>query len=229
MAYRPQLKHPGAGLQAAAQAAQEDRSQAEESHRRAADAEAALEACRQRSDLSGLDLEQAVAAADQAHAEAVAQLAAHRTAHTEAVGNDSDCARAHAEAVRRLEDSRPAAEAALALVRERLAAPGLSNAVGWQGDSTSPEDDWLDELKTRLSSVPEPARGLHECTDALRLHLREEPDDGWSLAYGPAPEPMPAHQLAFAGRRFSPPAAAEEAAAVGGAAVGVHGFARSSA
>ncbi|WP_330481494.1 SbcC/MukB-like Walker B domain-containing protein [Streptomyces sp. NBC_00724] len=207
------------GLKAAAQAAQADRAQAEEcraqaeeSHRRAADAEAALEACRQRSDLSELDLEQAVAAADQAHAEAVAQLAAQRTAHTEAVGNDSDCARAYAEAVRRLEESRPAAEAALALVRERLAAPGLSRAVGWQGDSASPEGDWLDELKTRLSRVPEPERGLDECTDALRLHLREEPDDGWSLGYGPAPEPMPAHQLAFAGRRFSPPAAAEEAA-----------------
>ncbi|MFF9512402.1 SbcC/MukB-like Walker B domain-containing protein [Streptomyces sp. NPDC014724] len=61
--------------------------------------------------------------------------------------------------------------------------------------------------------MPEPARGLDEYADALRLHFREEPDDGRSLAYGPAPEPMPAHRLAFAGRRSAPPAAAAEAAA----------------
>ncbi|MEV7957012.1 hypothetical protein [Streptomyces sp. NPDC088141] len=52
----------------------------------------------------------------------------------------------------------------------------------------SPEDDWLDELKTCPSCVPEPARGLDEYADAVCLHLREEPDDGRSVACtGPRP------------------------------------------
>ncbi|WP_331753528.1 hypothetical protein OIA45_40520 (plasmid) [Streptomyces chartreusis] len=181
------------------------------------DARATLEACRQRSGMDELALVQEASAARQAHTDVRGRLGRARTELAEANSAAAAARQAQADAARRLQESRPRAEASVEAVRRCLALDGLAEALaGTAQDGSADHNDagiWLKELRARLLAVPQPSAGIDACADALRHHLAAAPDEDWRLGHGPAPERMPTHQLSLAGRRMSPHAAARMAAA----------------
>ncbi|MFE5757507.1 SbcC/MukB-like Walker B domain-containing protein [Streptomyces massasporeus] len=184
------------------------------SYERAREATAALEACRQRSELSELDLERETEAARQSHDDASHRLKAARVRLGDVIGAEAKARQIHTDAAQRLSESQPVAEAALARVHALLSVDGLCEALDWPADAEDGHDaDWLTRLRARLVDVKEAPRLLEACADDLRLHLADEAEDGWRMGYTSLPEGVPAHQLTLGGRRFSPPAAAREAAA----------------
>ncbi|MET9759931.1 SbcC/MukB-like Walker B domain-containing protein [Streptomyces sp. NPDC006372] len=193
---------------------EDSRRKALSSYGHAREAAAALEACRQRSELSELDLEREAEAARQAHQDARHQLKATRALLDDVIGAEAEARQVHVHATKRLSESQPVAEAALARVHALLTVDGLCEALDWPADAEGGHDaDWLTRLRSHLVDVKEAPRLLEACADDLRLHLADEAEDGWRLGYTSVPEGVPAHQLTLGGRRFSPPAAAREAAA----------------
>ncbi|MCX4581187.1 hypothetical protein OHB41_50470 [Streptomyces sp. NBC_01571] len=180
------------------------------------DARAALEACRQRSGMDELTLVQEAVAARQAHTDVRERLRRVRKELEEAASETAAAGQAQKEAARRLQESRPRAEASVAAVRHCLTLDGLAEALSATGGDDAADHggvaSWLKELRARLLSVPQPPAGIEACGDALRLHLAAAPDEDWHLGHGLALERMPSHRLSLAGRRMSPHAAAGMAA-----------------
>ncbi|MFJ4585145.1 SbcC/MukB-like Walker B domain-containing protein [Streptomyces echinatus] len=183
---------------------------------RLSDALAALQACQQRSGMDERALVQEVAAARQAHREVLERLTQARADLSEANAAAAAAAQTRKDAARRLQESRPRAEACLNEVRRCLTLDGLAQALTWTQADTAPgcEDagPWLEQLRERLATVPRPSAGLDACADALRHHLAAAAGEDWSMGHGPAPEKMPTHQMSLAGRRMSPHEAAQVAA-----------------
>lgn len=173
---------------------------------------AALEACRERSGQSDIDLARELAQAKESHAQVLEQLVGTREQLTRASGTAAGAREKCVAADRRHEEAQPAAQAAASRVRHLLRLGGLAEALEWQEDEQDSEQEPFAGLRERLKDVAPARRSLDACSDALRLHLAGESDQGWHLAYGDVPHPMPAHQLMLAGRRLSPPKAAREAA-----------------
>ncbi|MFE6631677.1 SbcC/MukB-like Walker B domain-containing protein [Streptomyces rochei] len=189
---------------------------AQDSYGQLSDARAALKACRQRSGMDELTLVEEAAAAQQAHHEVRERLGKARRELAEANAVAAAARQAHTDAVRRLQESRPKAEASLEAVRRCLTLDGLAEALGPLRDGAADDGDaavWLREVRALLLAVPQPPVGLDACADALRHHLAAAPEEDWHLRHGPAPETMPTHQLSLAGRRMSPHTAAQLAAA----------------
>ncbi|MER6334481.1 SbcC/MukB-like Walker B domain-containing protein [Streptomyces sp. NPDC001034] len=182
---------------------------------RMSDALAALEACQQRSGMDEVALVREAAAARRAHHDVLDGLAQARAELSEANAAAAAARQSKTDAARRLQESRPRAEASLDEVHRCLALDGFAHALAWTEPDTSDGEEagsWLEQLRERLSAVPRPSAGLDACTDALRHHLAAAAGEEWSMGYGPAPERMPAHQMSLAGRRMSPFEAAKVAA-----------------
>jgi hypothetical protein len=180
------------------------------------DARAALEAYRQRSGMDELALVQEACAARKAHHDVRKRLDEARGDLAEANSVAAAARQAQADAARRLRESQPRAEVSVEEVRRCFELDGLAEALSQTAQDAADQDDavtWLTELRARLLAVPQPPAGLDACSDALRHHLAAAPEEDWHLGHGPAPERMPTHQLSLAGRRMSPHAAAQMAAA----------------
>jgi hypothetical protein len=189
---------------------------AQDSYGRLSDARAALEACRQRSGMDEVSLVQEAAAAGHAHREVCARLRKARRDLENAGAVAAAAAQARTGAVRRLQEIRPKTEASREAVLRCLTLDGLADALAAPAHTAADDsglDLWLRELRACLLDVPQPRAGLDACADALRQHLISAPEEDWHLRHGPAPESMPTHQLSLAGRRMSPHAAAQLAAA----------------
>ncbi|MFE1764066.1 SbcC/MukB-like Walker B domain-containing protein [Streptomyces angustmyceticus] len=203
--------------QAASQRAEQAVRTAQASYAEVLAANAALDACRQRSGMDELALTEAADAALKAHQDTQERLAQARSRMEGVAGRAGDARRAEDEAVRRVERAVPTAEASLARVRGLLAFDALRELLG--GPAKEPGEDmdasgWLTELRGRLRAVPAPATPLEDCAAAVRAHLASE-DDDWQLGHGQAPEGLPTHQLTLTGYQgMSPPAAAHHAAAL---------------
>ncbi|MGW4198834.1 SbcC/MukB-like Walker B domain-containing protein [Streptomyces sp. NPDC005004] len=176
---------------------------------------AALQACQQRSGMDERALVHEAVTARQAHRDVQERLTQARTDLSEANADAAAAGQTRKDAARRLQESRPRAEACLNEVRRCLALDGLVQALAWAQADTAPgcEDagPWLKQLRDRLTTVPRPSAGLDACADALRHHLVAAAGEDWSMGHGPAPEKMPTHQMSLAGRRMSPHEAAQVA------------------
>lgn len=192
--------------------ARESITKAQASFVRVRESAAALEACRERSGKSDIDLARELAGAKGTHAQVSRQLVEAHAQFTRATGAAAAAREKCVAAGRRHEEARPAAQSAAGRVRHLLNLGGLAEALEWQAGEQVPEQELFAGLRDRLKSVAPASRSLDACSDVLRLHLAGESDEGWHLAYGDAPPPMPAHQLVLAGRRLAPPQAAREAA-----------------
>ncbi|MFJ1610410.1 SbcC/MukB-like Walker B domain-containing protein [Streptomyces sp. NPDC088253] len=204
-----------AAVQAATAAgqAQEAGRTVQASHAAVLAADAALEACRERSGMDELALAQAADAARTAHEDARERLAEAHSRMEDVAGRAGDARRAQDEAGRRVQRAVPAAEASLAQVRELAAFDALRDLLGSAPEEPDADDagEWLTELHGRLQAVPAAGTPLEDCTVALRAHLASE-DNDWQLSYGPAPDGIPAHRLTLTGYEgMSPPAAAHHA------------------
>ncbi|MFC9221979.1 hypothetical protein ACFT8W_14685 [Streptomyces hygroscopicus] len=175
---------------------------------------AALEACRQRSDMDELALTEAADAARKAHKDTQERLAEALSRMEGVAGRAGDARRAEDEAVRRVERAVPVAETSLARMRGLMAFDALRELLGCPPEEPGIDSGgWLTELRGRLEAVPAPGTPLEDCAAAVRAHLASE-DDDWQLGHGQAPDGLPTHQLTLTGcTGMSPPAAAHHAAA----------------
>ncbi|MFG2489395.1 SbcC/MukB-like Walker B domain-containing protein [Streptomyces virginiae] len=178
---------------------------------------AALEACRQRSGMDELALVEAADAARDVH-EHIRQDLDEAQSRLAGISAQAGAAQqAEQDAARRLQEAGPAADDALARVRQLLAFDGVQELLGCpspkEGEAECGEGTgWLTELRARLTNLPAAGAPLEDCAAAVRAHLSGEADD-WQLGHGHVPDGLPTHQLTLAGRRgMSPRAAAREAA-----------------